>query len=87
MLSAVALFLPTRSQPFTRVVVGRLTCRESTTCRNDVTGPFYTLVLEVTVPNLATFESNAPRLFGDKEWQAHYQKMAPLVAARGVRAR
>jgi hypothetical protein len=33
----------------------------------------------VTVPNLATFESNAPRLFGDKEWQAHYQKMAPLV--------
>ena len=45
----------------------------------DVTGPFYTLVLELTVPNLATFESSAPRLFGDKEWQAHYQKMAPLV--------
>jgi hypothetical protein len=45
----------------------------------DVTGPFYTLVLEVTVPNLATFESSAPRLFGDKEWQAHYQKMASLV--------
>ena len=39
----------------------------------------YTLVLEVTLPNLATFESNAPRLFGDKEWQAQYQKMAPLV--------
>ena len=45
----------------------------------DVTGPFYTLVLEVTLPNLATFETNAPRLFGDKEWQAHYQKMAALV--------
>jgi hypothetical protein len=45
----------------------------------DVTGPFYTLVLEVTVPDLATFESNAPRLFGDKEWQANYQKVAPLV--------
>ena len=45
----------------------------------DVTGPFYTLVLELTVPDLATFESNAPRLFGDKEWQANYQKMAPLV--------
>ena len=45
----------------------------------DVTGPFYTLVLEITVPNLATFESHAPRLFGDKEWQAHYQKMAPLM--------
>ena len=45
----------------------------------DVTGPFYTLVLELTVPNLSTFESQAPRLFGDKEWQANYQKVAPLV--------
>jgi len=45
----------------------------------DVTGPFYTLVLEITVPDLATFEKNSPRLFGDKEWQAQYQKMAPLV--------
>ena len=45
----------------------------------DVTGPFYTLVLELTVPDIATFESNAPRLFGDKEWQANYQKMTPLV--------
>lgn len=45
----------------------------------DVTGPFYTLVLELTVPNLSTFESYAPRLFGDKDWQANYQKMTPLV--------
>jgi len=45
----------------------------------DVTGPFYTLVLEVTLPNLATFETNTPRLFGDKEWQANSQKMTPLV--------
>jgi len=45
----------------------------------DVTGPFYTLVLELTVPSLATFETYTPRLFGDKEWQAHYQKVAPLV--------
>ena len=45
----------------------------------DVTGPFYTLVLELTVPNLATFESNAPRLFGDKEFQANSQKMNALV--------
>jgi hypothetical protein len=51
----------------------------STRVLTDVTGPFYTLVLEVTVPDLATFESNAPRLFGDKEWQANYQKVAPLV--------
>jgi hypothetical protein len=45
----------------------------------DVTGPFYTLVLELTVPNLSTFESYAPRLFSDKEWQASYQKLTPLV--------
>ena len=45
----------------------------------DVTGPFYTLVLELTVPDLATFERNAPRLFADKEWQEQYQKMTALV--------
>ena len=51
----------------------------STRVLTDVTGPFYTLVLELTAPNLATFESNLPRLFGDKEWQASYEKMTPLV--------
>ena len=51
----------------------------STRLLTDVTGPFYTLVLELTVPDLASFEKYAPRLFGDKEWQANYQKMAPLV--------
>ena len=45
----------------------------------DVTGPFYTVVLELTVPNLAAFEGEAPRLMGDKDWQANYQKIAPLV--------
>jgi hypothetical protein len=44
-----------------------------------MTGPFYTVVLELTVPNLATFETLAPRLFGDKEWQANYQKFSELV--------
>ena len=51
----------------------------STRVLTDVTGPFYTLVLELTAPNLATFETYAPRLFGDKDWQANYQKVAPLV--------
>ena len=45
----------------------------------DVTGPFYTMVLELTVPNLATLESFGPKLFGDKEFQAHYQKLSALV--------
>jgi len=51
----------------------------STRVLTDVTGPFYTLVLELTVPSLSTFETYAPRLFGDKEWQANYQKMSALV--------
>jgi hypothetical protein len=51
----------------------------STRVLTDVTGPFYTLVLELTVPNLASYEANAPRLFADKDWQANYQKMTPLV--------
>src|SRR5689334_21362364 len=45
----------------------------------DITGPFYTLVLELTVPSLGAFESSAPRLFGDKEWQANYEKLSALV--------
>ena len=51
----------------------------STRLLTDVTGPFYTLVLELTVPSLATWETNAPRVFADKDFQANYQKMAPLV--------
>ena len=51
----------------------------STRLLTDVTGPFYTLVLELTVPSLADFESHAPRIFGDKDFQANYQKMAVLV--------
>ena len=51
----------------------------STRLLTDVTGPFYTLVLELTVPSFSIFESTAPKLFGDKEWQANYQKMTPLV--------
>jgi hypothetical protein len=45
----------------------------------DVTGPFYTVVLELTAPNLAAFEGAAPQLMGDKDWQATYQKIGSLV--------
>jgi hypothetical protein len=44
-----------------------------------MTGPFYTLVLESTRPNLAAMETMMPRVMGDKDWQANYQKMLPLV--------
>lgn len=59
-----------------RVVTG---VELSTRLLTDLTGPFYTLVLELTVQDLATFESYGPKLFGDKEWQAYYQRLAPLV--------
>jgi len=51
----------------------------STRLLTDVTGPFYTVVLEITAPNLAAFEGASPRLMGDKDWQANYQKIASLV--------
>src|SRR4051794_19175546 len=51
----------------------------STRLLTDVTGPFYTVVLEITTPSLAAFEANAPRLMGDKDWQANYQQIVPLV--------
>ena len=72
---AVALMKETRAIE-KRVMSG---VEYSSRVLTDVTGPFYTLVLEITVANLATFESNSPRLFSDKEWQAQSQKMASLV--------
>jgi hypothetical protein len=51
----------------------------STRVLTDVTGPFYTVVLELTAPSLAAFEANTPRLFANSDWQANYQKMTPLV--------
>jgi hypothetical protein len=51
----------------------------STRLLTDVTGQNYTLVLELSVANLATYEANTPKLFANKDWQAHYQKIVPLV--------
>jgi hypothetical protein len=51
----------------------------STRLLTDVTGPFYTVVWEITVPNLGAFEAAAPQLMGDKDWQANYQKLGALV--------
>jgi hypothetical protein len=45
----------------------------------DVTGPFYTVVLEVTAPSLTAFEAGAPQLMADTDWHANYQKIAALV--------
>ena len=45
----------------------------------DVTGPFYTLILELTLPNLAAAETTLSKVMGDKEFHANYEKFAPLV--------
>jgi hypothetical protein len=57
----------------------RLAAEGSARLLTDVTGRHYTLVLEMTLPNLAALEAMVPRIFGDKEFQANYQKMVPLV--------
>lgn len=51
----------------------------STRLLTDVTGPFYTIVWEISVPSLGAFEAAAPQLMGDKDWQANYQKLGALV--------
>ena len=51
----------------------------STRLLTDATGQFYTLVLELTAPSLAALEATQPRIMGDKDWQANYQKLVPLV--------
>ena len=45
----------------------------------DLVGTFYTLVLELTVPNMSALEANMPKVMGDKDWQANYQKISALV--------
>ena len=45
----------------------------------DLTGPYYTVVMEMTLPSLSALETIAPKVMGDKDWQANYQKFIPLV--------
>jgi hypothetical protein len=45
----------------------------------DLVGTFYTLVLELTIPNMGALEANMPKVMGDKDWQAIYQEFSTLV--------
>ena len=51
----------------------------STRMLADVTGAFYTLVLELSVPSLGVYEANVSKAMGDPDFQATYRKMAELV--------
>jgi hypothetical protein len=57
----------------------KLTPELSARMLTDITGQFYTLVLELTAPSLAALETTQPRIMNDKDWQANYQKFVPLV--------
>lgn len=45
----------------------------------DLVGTFYTLVLELTIPNMAALEAAMPKVLGDKDWQNYYQRFSALV--------
>lgn len=44
----------------------------------DVTGPFYTMVLEMTFPSLAGLEEGQS-MMGEPAWKDAYAKFVPLV--------
>lgn len=45
----------------------------------DLTGPYYTLVLETTYDGLAGFEHAARTAMDDADWRAWYARFTPLV--------
>lgn len=45
----------------------------------DLTGPYYTLVMESTYADLASFEKALKDVLGAKEFGEWYQKFVPLV--------
>lgn len=45
----------------------------------DLVGTFYTVVLEFTVPDLASWQASMSKIMGSKEWEAVYQKFSALV--------
>lgn len=45
----------------------------------DLTGPFYTLVMEITYQNLADLEKSQKEIMGTKEFSDWYQRFIPLV--------
>lgn len=45
----------------------------------DVTGPFYTFVLEGSYPSLAAYEESGAHMMGAEEWKRWYARFTPLV--------
>ncbi len=45
----------------------------------DLTGPYYTLIIETDFPSLAAFEGGLATVFADAEWQAAYAAFRPMI--------
>ena len=45
----------------------------------DLTGPYYTLVMEMTFESLAALEKSQSETMGTKEFSDWYQRFTPLV--------
>jgi hypothetical protein len=45
----------------------------------DITGPFYTLVMEITANNLGDFEKTSAEMMKNSEFEDWYKKFIPLV--------
>jgi hypothetical protein len=45
----------------------------------DLSGEFYTVVIERSYPSLIEFEETARTLMAEPQWQAAYQRLIPLV--------
>jgi hypothetical protein len=45
----------------------------------DVTGEFYTLVMEMSFENLSEYEKSSKETMGTKDFEQWYQKFIPLV--------
>jgi hypothetical protein len=59
--------------------LGRRTGRAgSPRAMTDLVGPYYTMAMEMTFPDLAAWEKEMHATM-DSEWRALYQKFTPLV--------
>ncbi len=45
----------------------------------DVTGPFYTFVLEASYPSVSAWEESMHTMLGVAEWERWYARFTPLV--------
>jgi hypothetical protein len=45
----------------------------------DVTGTFYTFVLEASYPSLAAWDEAGHKMMGSAEWERWYATFAPLI--------